>query len=83
MSEEVKEIRLEVGRVSGRDGEDNDLKVIKFTGRQLASFRSYHGENGYRSYEVYDTLEEVKDPEGLIREAKEALGQDPADGLNI
>jgi hypothetical protein len=117
MTEEMKEIRLEVGRVSGRAGEDNDLKVIKFTGRELASFRSYHGEVSsgddrgmthtlyqtekgkfliyteewsrwdgeadYKSYEVYDTLDEVKEPEGLIREAKEALGLDPAEDLNI
>jgi hypothetical protein len=117
MTEELKEIGLEVGRVSGRAGEDNDLKVIKFTGRQLASFRSYHGEvssgddrgiirtlyqtekgkfllymeewsrwsgeDNHNSYSVYDTLDEIEKPGGLIREAKEALGQDPAERLNI
>jgi hypothetical protein len=117
MTEEFKEIRLEAGTISGTMGEDNDLKVIKFRGRELASYRSYNGQTGsgddrgmthtlyqtekgkfllyaeewsrwqgeanYRSYEVYDGLDEIKEPEGLIREAKEALGQDPAEELDI
>jgi EXLDI family protein len=116
---ELKEIRLTVGRISGKMGESNDTKEIKFTGRQLASYNSYHGEtssgddrgtahtlyetekgkylvhtdnwsnwqgeSSHKKYEVYETLEELEGevPDGLIYEAKEELGQDPAKELNI
>lgn len=41
---EMEEIRITVGRISGQMGESNNTKEVKFTGRQLASYTSYHGE---------------------------------------
>jgi len=41
---ELKEIRLTVGWISGVMGESDDTKEITFKGRQLASYNSYHGE---------------------------------------
>jgi EXLDI family protein len=119
MTEEFKEIRLEAGTISGTMGEDDNLKIVKFRGRELANFRSYHGETGSsddrgitntlyktekgkyllytsnwsnwqgessrKSYEIYDSLEEMEGevPDGLLYKAKEESGQDPAEELNI
>jgi len=44
MSNNMKEIRLTVGRLSGKMGESDDTKEIKFNGKQIASYNSYHGE---------------------------------------
>jgi len=107
---ELKEIRLTVGRVSGVTGGADDTKEIKFKGRQIASYKSYHGDDrgtryyiiyetekgkyllhasnwnrrqgefSNKHYEVYDSLEEMKEEilDSLIYEAKEELGQDEA-----
>ena len=119
MSEELKEIRLQVGTVSGRMGESDDLSEVKFTGRELANYTEYHGEtssgddrgtdyilyqtkkdkyllhinnwsrwqneNGAKKYDIYDSLDELKGkvPDSLIYNAKEELGLDPAEELDI
>jgi hypothetical protein len=117
MSEELKEIRLTVGTISGTMGESDDTKEVKFTGRELACHNSYHGETssgddrgmthtlyktekgkyllhtdewsrwdgeaGHKSYEIYDSLEEIEEPAGLVQEAKKVLGLDPAEELDI
>ena len=45
----------------------------------------WQGESSNKHYEVYDSLEELEGevPDGLIYEAKEELGQDPAEELDI
>ena len=115
----MKEIRLMVGWISGKMGESNDTKEVKFKGRELANYNSYHGETSSgddrgtthtlyktkkgnfllyterwsmwqgegtnKKYEVYESIKVIPEeiPDGLIYEAKEELGMDPAKKLNI
>ena len=51
-----------------------------------SNWSKWQGESSHKRYEVYDSLEEMKKeeiPDGLIYEAKEELGQDPAEELDI
>jgi|AntDeeMinimDraft_6_1070357.scaffolds.fasta_scaffold32379_1 EXLDI family protein len=50
-----------------------------------SNWSNWQGEYSHKRYDVYDSLEEMKEeiPDGLIYEAKEELGQDPAEELDI
>jgi hypothetical protein len=123
--EGFEEILIEIGRKGGKPGESNNLKEIKFIGKELAYYRDYsgaqasddrgtnivlyltrknkyllhsenwsrwQGEYSHMSYEIFDNLEDIEEtedesergyPASLIREAKEKLGQESADFLDI
>lgn len=46
--EGLEEVELLIGRCGGPREESEDLKKIKFIGKQIASFRSLHGQTGSR-----------------------------------
>lgn len=118
--EGFEKVELEVGTTNNRMGESDNLKTIRFIGKELAWIRNLHGQTGsgddrgttytlyltqkgkfllhidewsrwqgessHSRYKVYESMREIEEKEGLdqlIREAKEALGEDLAIELDI
>ncbi|MFW6008960.1 MAG: hypothetical protein ACOCP8_06825 [archaeon] len=90
MGEEIANMRDFYGELSS--GEDRGTEYTLYLtkkGRFLLhkkNWSNWQGESSTLQYKIFDKLEEIKEediPKGIIKLAKESMGMDPAEKLDL